>query len=137
MPWRVLVWQDILWNLVNIAKDSPSGEGIASHVLSRKGFCRNPREFVRTNFRVNSAGDFLGGFFWSSSFDSEGGEWGVGSVVVESAFSGRPDFQSRAAQNPYFEGFGGDLGQKSGAPQAQIQRPRIQRPILGPLIDKV
>ena len=64
---------------------------------------------------------------------SEGREWGVGSVVVESAFLGRPDFQSRGPQNPCFEGFRSDLGQKSGAPQTQIQRPRIQRPILGPL----
>ena len=35
---------------------------------------------------------------------------------------------------PYFEGFRSDLEQKSGAPQTQIQQPRIQRPILDPLI---
>ena len=55
-------------------------------------------------------------------------------MVVESAFWGRPDFQSRGSPDPYFEGFRSDLGQKSGAPQTQIQRPRIHRPILGPLI---
>ena len=65
---------------------------------------------------------------------SEGREWGVGSVVVESAFLGCPDFQSRGPKAPsYFEGFRSDMGQESGAPQTQIQRPRIQCPILGPL----
>ena len=49
-------------------------------------------------------------------------------------FLGRPDFQSRGPQNPNFEGLWSDLGQKSGAPQTQIQRPQIQRPILGPLM---
>ena len=49
-------------------------------------------------------------------------------------FWGGPIF-SPEAPNPYFEGFRSDLGQKSGVPQTQIQRPRIQRPILGPLKD--
>ena len=43
-------------------------------------------------------------------------------------------FSVRRPQNPYFEGFRSDLGQKSGAPQSRIQRPRIQCPMLGPLI---
>ena len=64
---------------------------------------------------------------------SDGREWGVGSVVVESAFLGRPDFSPKGP-NPCFEGFRSDVGQKSGAPQTQIQRPRIQRPIFGTLI---
>ena len=38
---------------------------------------------------------------------------------------------------PYFEGFRSDLGQKSWAPQTQVQGPRIQRPILGPLIKQL
>ena len=54
-------------------------------------------------------------------------------MVVGSAFLGRPDFQSRGPQTLDFEGFRSDLGQKSGAPQTQIQGPPIQRPILGPL----
>ena len=41
-------------------------------------------------------------------------------MVVESAFLGRPDFQSGGPQNPYFEGFRSDLGQTSGAPQTQM-----------------
>ena len=44
-----------------------------------------------------------------------------------------PRSSVQGPQNPYFEGFRSNLGQKSGAPQTQIQRPRIQRPILGPL----
>ena len=46
---------------------------------------------------------------------------------------GVPRFSVQRSPNPYFEGFRSDLGQKSGAPQTQIRRPRIQRPILGPL----
>ena len=68
---------------------------------------------------------------WASNNHSEGRKWGVGSVVVESAFLGRPDFQSRRLQTHILKGFDAILGQKSGAPQTQIQRPRIQRPILG------
>ena len=66
-------------------------------------------------------------------FGLSGPRMGVGSVVVESAFLGRPDFQSTGPKTPYFEGFRSNLGQKSGAPQTQIQRRRIQHPILGPL----
>ena len=40
----------------------------------------------------------------------------------------------QSPQNLDFEGFRSDLGQNSGAPQTQIQRPRIRRPILGHLI---
>ena len=50
---------------------------------------------------------------------------------------GAPRFSVQRPPNPYFEGFRSDLGQKSGAPQTQIQRPRIQRPILGPLIPRL
>ena len=69
----------------------------------------------------------------SNRSKSEGRKWGVGSVVVESAFLGRPDFQSRGPQTLILKGFGAILGPKSGAPQTQIQRPWIQCPILGPL----
>ena len=72
-----------------------------------------------------------------SSFTSEGQECGVGSVVVRSAFFGVHRFSVQRPPNPYFEGFRSDLGQKSGAPQTQIQRRRIQRAIPGPLIKGV
>ena len=63
-------------------------------------------------------------------FTSEGrmGRW------IHGRFWGAPIFSPEVPQNPCFEGFWSDLGQKSGVPQTQIQRPRIQRPILGPLI---
>ena len=64
--------------------------------------------------------------------DSEGREWGIGSVVVNLCFWGALIF-SPEAQNPYFEGLRSDLGQTSGASQTPIQQPRIQRPILGSL----
>ena len=63
---------------------------------------------------------------------SEGREWGVGSVLVDSAFLGRPDFQSSGPKTLILK-VSEQFGAKSGAPQTQIQRPRIQRPILGPL----
>ena len=75
------------------------------------------------------------GDVWEFSYCiSEGREWGVGSVVVESAFLGRPDVQSRGPKTLILKGFGAIWGKKSGVPQTQIQRPRIQRPILGPLM---
>ena len=76
--------------------------------------------------------NFAAHTLWSA-WQLEGREWGVGSVVVGSAFLGAPRFSAQRPQNPYFEGFRSDVGQKSGAPQTQIQRPRIQRPILGHL----
>ena len=58
---------------------------------------------------------------------------GVGSVVVELAFLGRPDFQSRGPKIVVLKGLG-TSGRKIGAPQKrQIQPRRIQPPILGPL----
>ena len=51
--------------------------------------------------------------------ESEGREWGVGSVVVECAFLGHPDFQSRGPPKPLFwrvsERFGAKIW---GAPNA-------------------
>ena len=70
---------------------------------------------------------------------SEGRTWGVGSVVVESAFLGRPDFQSKAPKPLFLKGFAAIWGKNQGAPQTQIQiqQPRIQHPMLGPLISRI
>ena len=43
--------------------------------------------------------------------------WGVGSVVVESAFLGRPDFQSRGPQTLILKGFGAIWGKHRGRPK--------------------
>ena len=50
-------------------------------------------------------------------FGSEGLEWGVGSVVVESAFWGRPDFQSRGLKTLTLKGFGAIWGKNLGRPK--------------------
>ena len=47
---------------------------------------------------------------------------------------GVPRFSVQRPRNPYSKEFQSDLGQESGTPQMQIQRPRMQRPILSPLI---
>ena len=60
-------------------------------------------------------------------------EWAMDPWSLNLRFWGAPIF-SPEVPNPCFEGFQSNLGQKSGAPQTQIQRPRIQRPIVGPLI---
>ena len=49
--------------------------------------------------------------------NSEGREWGVGSVVVESAFLGRPDFQSRGPKTLILKGFGAIWGKNLGRPK--------------------
>ena len=59
-------------------------------------------------------------------------EWGVGSVVVGSAFGVPQIFAPNRTETRQNKGLGVS-GLKIGAPQIQIQRPRIQRPILGPL----
>ena len=58
-----------------------------------------------------------------------GQEWGVGSVVVGSAFGAPQISAPNCPESLQNKGF----GENRGAPEAQIQRPRIQRPILGPL----
>ena len=49
-------------------------------------------------------------------FASEGREWGVGSVVVEPAFLGRPDFQSRGPKTLILAGFRAIWGKYLGCP---------------------
>ena len=65
-------------------------------------------------------------FFWHASVSlvstlsahySEGREWGVGSVVVESAFLGHPDFQSRGPETLILKGFGAIWGKNLGRPK--------------------
>ena len=48
---------------------------------------------------------------------SEGRECGVGFVVVDSAFLGRPDFQSRDPQILILKGFAAIWGKKLGRPK--------------------
>ena len=67
------------------------------------------------------------------TFLSDGREWGVGSVVVGSAF-GAPQIFENSIRNPSKQGFWGLWTEHRGAPKTQFQRTRIQRPILGPLI---
>ena len=69
--------------------------------------------------------------FFPHRAESGGREWGVRSVVL--AFSRLPDFQPRGPKLLVLKGLG-TFGLKIGAPQKrQIQRRRIQPPILGPL----
>ena len=64
---------------------------------------------------------------------SEGREWGVGSVVIGSAFGAPQIFAPNRSETLQSKGFVAS-GLKIRAPQkAQIQQPQIQRPILGPL----
>ena len=50
-------------------------------------------------------------------------------------FWGAPIFSPEApTKNLILKGFRSNLGQNLGRPHMQIQRPRIQRPFLGPLI---
>ena len=69
----------------------------------------------------------------SRVFALEGTEWGVGSVMVGSVFSGHPDFHSRSPDfqsgsppNPYFEGVLERSGAKiCAAAQTQIASPTL------------
>ena len=48
-------------------------------------------------------------------YQSEGREWGVGSVVVEFCVFGAPQFSVQSSQNTHFKGF----GENRGAPKTQ------------------
>ena len=48
---------------------------------------------------------------------TEGREWGVGSIVVESAFLWRPNFQSKGPKTLVLKGFGAIWGEYLGRPK--------------------
>ena len=64
---------------------------------------------------------------------SEDREWGVGSVFVGSAFGAPQISAPNRSETLRNKGFGGLSTKNWHTPKTQIQRPRIQRPILGPL----
>ena len=68
------------------------------------------------------------------SFQSEGREWGVGSVVVGSAFGAPQIFAPNRSETLQNKGLGAS-GLKIGAPQKRrFNDHGANRPILGPLI---